>query len=93
MADTGTGITGQGSDWTPKGGLMGKTLEECKAICDDTAGCNSIVWRYSETCWLKEKCLTLAEPSLPGNTRGYKSYYIPCTGPGMPMLIHYYDYY
>ena len=84
MADQGTGIAGHA------GGTSGKTLDECKAFCDETAGCNSIAWRSAGDCWLKEKCLTLEEPSNTGNVNGFKSYYKPCTG--MLMLIHYYYY-
>ena len=82
VADQGVGIAGHS-------GVAGaKTLAECKTWCDETDGCNSIAWRKAGDCWLKEKCLTEDEPNILGNTYGFKSYYQPCTGSSMRILIH-----
>ena len=82
VADQGVGINGHA------GGTAGKTLEECELWCDQTDGCNSIAWRTQGDCWLKDKCLTAAEPSNEGNTIGFMSYYKPCTVSGMIIITH-----
>ena len=82
VAEQGTGITGH------HGTAIGKTLDECKTFCVETDGCNSITWRNSGACWLKEKCLTEEEPTHEGNAYDFKSYYKPCAPPGMRILIH-----
>ena len=83
VADEGTGIGGHNGD-------NGKTLDECKAFCVETDGCNSIAWRNAGDCWLKDKCLTEEEPSDANPASGFKSYYIPCPGPSMLMLTQCY---
>ena len=84
VAEEGTGLGGHG------GGSSGKTLDECKAWCVETGGCNSIVWRDAGDCWLKDRCVTAEEPSnecrFQNECNGFKTYYIPCTGSGMFML-------
>ena len=87
MAEQGEGLGGH------DGGSDAKTLDQCKSWCVQTDGCHSIVWRAAGDCWMNDKCVTAEDQSADGsNHNGFKSYYIPCTGPGMLMLRHYYYY-
>ena len=80
VVDEGVGITGVRS------GPLGKTIQECKKWCDENYDCNSIAWNPPGDCYLKEKCLTEDDPWL--INKKYKSYYKPCAGSGMSILIH-----
>ena len=68
-----------------------KTLDECKLLCDDTDGCNSIAWKaqgvLQSNCYLKEKCLTKDEQSS-FIAWGFKSYYKPCMVSSKILVIH-----
>ena len=72
------------------------TLDQCKKTCDETDGCNSIAWNMlnnTERCFLKQKCLTEDEPSNPSKDKlDFKSYFKPCTSPGICILIHVPEY-
>jgi len=70
VADQGEDIDGN------SGGSNGKTLPECKNWCEQTTGCNSMVWRTEGDCWLKTKVLMADDPSETSATNGFKSYYI-----------------
>ena len=55
-----------------------KSLDECKALCDTTDGCNSIAWRNTNLhCYLKDKVLTGSETTV-DSTDGWTTYYRKC---------------
>ena len=78
MADEGVSITMDPS----------MNLDECMIWCGDTDGCNSFIWSEDWGCYLKDKCVTMDDPSSTGSTNGFKSYYKRCKGSGMMAKIN-----
>ena len=61
------------------GDRKGTTLEECRVLCDNNAGCNSIAFGgFGGHCHLKDKCITHFEPQK--IKIGYRSNYKSCNG-------------
>ena len=55
----------------------GKTLEECKELCDKNRNCKSLAFSPWGACHLKDKCIV---PSEPQKNNGYKTHYKDCIG-------------
>ena len=58
------------------GDSNGKTLDECKELCDLNTNCNSFVFATNGACHQKDKCIKPSEPTK--IVSGYTTYFKYC---------------
>ena len=58
------------------GDSYGKTLDECKELCDLNTNCNSFVFATNGACHQKDKCIKPSEPTK--IVSGYTTYFKYC---------------
>ena len=59
------------------GDFNGKTVKQCKLLCDLNKRCNSFAFGGGSWCHLKDKCIQASEPQ---KVNGYHTYYKDCKG-------------
>ena len=70
------------------GDYSGKTLDQCKELCDSVQNCNSFAFGTNGACHLKDKCVSLSEETKV--VVGYLTYFKICQGKILnKLLLHY----
>ena len=60
------------------GDYSGKTLDQCKDLCDSAQNCNSFAFGTNGACHLKDKCISQSEKTKV--VAGYLTYFKICKG-------------
>ena len=74
------------NEGNPVGKASGKTLEQCKELCNQNEKCHSLAFGTNGgQCYLKDKCILPKDAKKLKNIKNFRTYYKQCD-PGKILL-------